>query len=569
MTNDHDTDMTEVPSSSAAAAAAETSFYKELVVQLQHLVQTEDAAAASSQEMARRFQACIAEASRDIQNQTTHRVFVAGRLTDELARILLLKEEHGGNQAAVAVATALEVVQVLVRMDDGATFLPCLAKSVARTVRQCQEHEHAVHVSTPLLKLWMHQLVYSDVVSVHAHLLDALVRMSSIDHDGDVLSRAVAMLVDVWKQQQTTSTSKENASVVCVRCATLWVQWLQTLGGAAILERSREAQDLFLDMINGFDDPLQQLAVMDLLNEHFGKKDTDWYATDHHNGSGSTVHMDVVEPLDDALQEWLASPPLLSPILQMLQDPILSGSALQYVSDVLVTWRASDVVTVLDYIRQVGVVSNETERLKIVHAMSNIAPLAMPEILRDATLRHAWWDTSRITQSKLQAAILVSVAMALPKLPSTMAMDTYNCLGPDNGTTMRDVSTTQWVLERFVASPMTELRVAAYALLSAKLKLDKAPHILALNTSKDTQSALLELLMDPQHRENTADARIAYFDVVKDMHDLLDGSSDGTTNIWVSTMNSDQLHKVKQQLHKKIQMGPHGREPLRWDVATE
>ncbi|KAL3924714.1 MAG: hypothetical protein SGARI_005981 [Bacillariaceae sp.] len=170
----------------------------------------------------------------------------------------------------------------------------------------------------------------------------------------------------------------------------------------------------------------------------------------------------------------------------------------------------------------------------------------------------------------MPAAILVSVATVLPKLDNATAMKLFTSLGPDNSSSSNhDTSTTQWLLDRFVASPIPELRIAAFALLAAMLKLKKAPSILALSTPKEAQASLLELLMDPQRRENTTDARLAYFDVLESMHDMLNGDENGSTNVWVSTMDADQLNKVKQQLHKKFEMGPHGREPQRWDVATE
>jgi hypothetical protein len=497
----------------------------------------------------------LAQAAKDV-TETTNEPFSTSKLTDEICKRLL---KIGDQTLEMDVSTsptqqesALHLVQTLAQV-NAALYLPALAASVHKLV--VREQQDAT-VSLPLLELWIQQLAHSDSVALHAHLLEALVVLS--ERDPSIVSQSMTLLVHLW--ENALQQSDKNASIVSVRCATLWIQWMVKLG-SVVLNANQQAPELFVKMMKNFDDPLQQLTLMDLLVEHFGSSAT------------------LTPMVSDQVQEWLASPALLSPILQMLQDPMLAGISLQYLSKVIVAWRPQELQLVLDHIRQSGTVSNETERLQIVQALSNISTTAttaaLPAILQDPTLRHAWWDISRISKSKLQAAVLTSIALALPKIDSndpSLAMKLYNTLGPDNSTGSSSLCTTQWLLERFVASPIPELRIAAFAILAAMLRLTNAGQIMALQTPQVVQSNFLEIWMDPQRRESTSDARLAYFDVLESLYDLLshkDSEGAASASIWLATMQVEQVRKVTEKLKKKLSMGPHGREPQRWDVATE
>lgn len=540
-------------------------FYEQLVSQL---VSENDATKIPSR---------ITQAAKDVSKRTNE-PFSTAKLSDEVARRLLKISSSfdDDDDDAMDMDTSTEdsqgvlilaLVHTLAQL-DASLYLPALAASVHKLV--VVQHQSVTNVSSSLLQLWIQQLTHSDSVAVHAHLLEALVVLSQ--HTPAMVAQSMALLVPIWENSLHNASNKAN-SIVGVRCATLWIQWMAKLGGDGggneVLDANAAPPNLFCQMLQNFDDPLQQVTMMDLLVEQFG--------------SSSTLTDTVV--VDANVQEWLASPALISPILQMLQDPLLSGVALQYLSGVLVSLRPHELRLVLDHIRECGIVSNETDRLQIVQALSSVttmaSPLAaLPLILQDATLRHAWWDMVRISQSKLQAAILTSIALALPQIdaaagvePSLLAMKLYNFVGPDNDTTSGSTSvcTTQWLLDKFVASPMTELRIGAYALLAAMLRLQTAGQILALHTPQATQTQLLEVWMDPQERrrEGTSDARLAYFDVLESLYALLTASSTATNGVWLATMQEDLVHKVTEQLQKKLLRGPHGREPQRWDVATE
>ncbi|KAG7358016.1 hypothetical protein IV203_014603 [Nitzschia inconspicua] len=513
----------------------------------------------------------ITQSTKEI-TETINQPFSVSKLTDEIAARLLLIKANDDPSAAMDMSddstslkqeSILALVQTLAQLDKS-LYLTSLAASVHKLL--VVQGETNVTICAPLLQMWMQQLTHSDAVAVHTHLLQSLVVVS--EFDPSIVVQGMTFLVQFWEKSLQNGNPNEN-SIISVRCATLWIQWMAKLG-ASVLDANPQALDLLQQMIQNFDDPLQQLTLMDLLVENFGSTPS------------STAMVDV------KVQEWLASPEMLSPILLMLQDSFLAGIALQYLSSVLVSLRPHELQLVLDFIRQRGIVSNETDRLQIVQALSNVSTTitntALPIIMQDRVLRQAWWDISRVSQSKLQAAILTSVALALPKIEANgeakLAMDLYNAMGPDNSTGSATLCTTQWLLEKYAPSPISELRIASYAILAAMLRLQTAGQIMALNTPKVAQAQLLECCMDPQRRESTFDARLAYFDVLETLFSLLtnkstDGLSTTTTttspsaSIWLATLQDEEVHKITDQLQKKIKMGPHGREPQRWDVGTE
>jgi hypothetical protein len=371
------------------------------------------------------------------------------------------------------------------------------------------------------------------------------------------MSQVMTMLANNWKQSLDQSGNK-NSSIIAVRCVTLYIELIEKLGAATVLPSSEEEKTLFVSMLNNFDDPLQQLTLLDLLNQHFV----------------TNINTDSV------LQEWLSSAPIVSPILQTLQDPILSGAALQYISSILINTKqqtSEDLNSLLDFIKQQGVVNgNETERLHVAQALSNVSTSSVDgvsTILNDSELRRAWWDITHVSKSKLQAAIITSIALALPavdEISPSMAMKMYNMVGPDNN----QDSTTQWLFNKYIKSPIIELRIASYALLAAMLKLKMVATILTVSTTKSTQAELIDLLLNSARRESSMDSRIAYYDLLESFYALLGDDNEGgvapsNSSMWLATMNDQEVKKLHDQLKKKIKMGPHGREPQRWDVGTE
>ena len=147
---------------------------------------------------------------------------------------------------------------------------------------------------------------------------------------GKVLANNLHEKQSLDQQQQSSKNNKKDSSIIPVRSVMLYIELIEKLGAKTVFSCTSSDQEettLFVSMLNNFDDPLQQLTLLDLLNEHFG-------STSSNSSSPKTAATGAADSV--VLQEWLSSPPMVSPVLQMLQDPILSGAALQYISSILI-----------------------------------------------------------------------------------------------------------------------------------------------------------------------------------------------------------------------------------------
>ena len=572
----------------------------------------------------------IQELSTTTKSSTTTIKFHHQRLTDMLVQNLLF-----GTPAAAAASTASDTA-IAVADDDQTSsslatiqklvtspgkeemYLTAVALSLKRVLEEEEEEEEQQHqrrrstknVSSNLLQVWMYQMVHSNIGKARQYFTEALMMLiSSSPHDDDdddessniLLDRACGMLYEIWKQAISSSSSSSNndGSVVSVRCVSIFVQMLLTTDddGAdnRLLSTSSHATNLaklLISMTSNFDDPLLQMSVLDEINQHAATTT----GGGNNNGTSPSTSSSSSSP---QLRKFWSSPDLMEPILQMIQDPILASTALQYLTQLCVLTEdegqgTSPLSTVLEYIRDVGnpPPTSESERLTLIHAVSNLVSKQQSQklrraILSDRIIRCSWWgDVTRIATSKLQAAVLMSVRSTMVDLLSkdddgdesccmdtsddnntsntpsesslSLAVDLYSKVGPDNDPVM---TTTQWLLQgRFVSNALApEVRIATYSLLAVMVRIP-IPSGTTTNAilGRDTvgRKKLLEMLSS-DHRESTTDTRKAYFDLleayVKNRLLMDDIGNDG----------------IRKKLQDKYDMGPHGQKPQRWDVATD
>jgi len=405
--------------------------------------------------------------------------------------------------------------------------------------------EISIATTPGLLRLWVTLITKGDSVSVHDQLSKALIevlRKDGSSHRAEA-EETMTYLVEDWKNLLSSSSSSSSGfKIAAVRCATVLVRWLSRLPewGIAVAKESG-ATGLFLEMLRNFDDPLQQLTLLDALTEGFDK-----------HGEGDTEAVAVAAVTPAVTEEWLSSPEIMSLVLQFLEDPLLSDAALRYVG-VLSSIKPNELTIVLDHVRSVsgeGVPTRDTERLPLVRAVSVAAvssEAALEVILSDPVLRRSWWDTEGIAQPKLKAAILVSVARALPEIAESLgsprALRLYRIFGSDHGS---DSSTTSWLLEGPSRSPLNEVRVASYALLAAALRIPGAAIALVGPADVASHRSLLSVLLGPD-REPTANAQRARFDLLGAFWEVH------------QAMSLEDDPKTLKSLRAKIALGPHGR----------
>jgi hypothetical protein len=534
---------------------------------------------------------CAAVKKSDIQSQSQNQQsdltpqtlpFRPGGLTDILVERLLIvnpNENENNDDTAVTLtvavtpattvptitgAEAMDVARGLVEcLPD--VYLPAMATSVSDVVVSgC--NEISIRKTQGLLRLWVSLITHSPL-GVHELLTDALISILRRNHEhvkaeerssGDIagysacaasddIRDAAHYLVEDWKVHLACSNSSD-----AVRCAVVLVKLASRLpaGVGLAAAKSLGATDLFVKMLGDFDDPLQQLSLLDALIEEF------------ENQRSSPQHKCNPVP-SSTTDKWLESPEIMSLVLQFLEDPLLSDASLRYVG-ALSFLKPNELATILDHVKKVssenGVPTRDTERLPLVRALSTAATsseAALSTILSDPLLRLSWWDTERIAQPKLKAAILVSVAQVLPAIEeyfgSNRALELYRLLGDDHNRGSGDFSTTtttQWLVGKMARSPVVEVKIASLALLAAALRIGGAPIAIVGVSDRSSHSSLLELLLSPQ-REPTVHAQIARYDLLSAFLEALETHS-----------SLEENPTTLKKLREKIALGPHGQKPL-------
>ena len=548
------------------------------------------------------------------QEQPQHALWLVGALAKSQPDVYLLP---------IAKAVAHRIDLIAARTMPGSSSTAAMSSSTTTTA---DDDVTTFCISPPLLQVWIQQLTQTSQVVVHTFLLEAL--LQAIQMKGPSLGHpSLELLTDIWNHHwqiqgsDTTTTNRQSSSVVAVRCATVFISFIDTLGEWAMVHGQQVgATRLFSQMLHSSSspsrqDPLMQLSILDLLSpDHFPTSCAAVAHRHHHHRWPTSV------------KAWLTSPEILLPIQDMLDDndPLLAGSALQCASWLVAvaysnsatndsiganeddmdedqpTLAARLLEHIFHYIREdLGTTSNETDRLSIVQALVQLSTIPPPlsistnaksilegHILVDAQLRCAWWDMTRISSPKLQAAILASVAQVLQSFredispvgsgvngpPSSLPfadeasncrirIRMYHCLGMDNGiggeSKMMNHNTTDWLHRKCIQSPMPELRIATYAIWEAVASLSSSNAggggITTLSASQHFWSHMLE---ESGGREMTSDARIAKYHVLEALHR--------------TSQHTNYLSKnLQTRLEQLLQWGPHGMKAQAYDVALE
>jgi hypothetical protein len=558
--------------------------------------------------------------------------FQPSYLTDVLVKRLLVAPSSSSSSsnstnsvsasasASASASSYLQVAQTLVQTNPF-IYLPAIATSVSKLVK-VQNNKNNITItadclSIELLQLWIALIAnpVCPVSSVHEKLSNSLFvlfqrRQSRDDANTDLLlveqklkwelllNKMIEFLVnDNWKKYY------DSNSIASIRCATFMIRCISHLDNnndnndndgpdsSNVLTKikSNGGFDLLLNMLNDFNDPLQQLSLLDCLIEEFDKSDDIDANDDANANANANANDDAVSAINDNnnnnksntsnsqhVMDWLSSPEMMSPILQYLKDPLLCDAALRYVG-MLSTMKSKEINIVFDHIKSLGKVpTNEIERLPIIRALSQAATIASSSssiaaesesenedtpldiILKDPILRSCWWDISRVSQSKLQAAVLISISLTLPKITaitssSKVAKVTklYKLIGSDN--TNERETTLDWLLnKKFIKSSIIEIRIATYSLLASIFRCVPDACKMEFNIDQNVKESIIELLLMDRDRENTVNSQKAKYDLLESfMNNIMD------------EVVTDK--KILKQFHDKISLGPHGRKSHRYE----
>lgn len=380
---------------------------------------------------------------------------------------------------------------------------------------------------------------------------------------------AMQVIRDLWKEswqqfiagQNTTSLS----STTCVRCANA-VKELALINDAFMgIALSGGASETWTDMLTYEADPLIQLSALDLFEQlastqPFHPTRTQWLLT---SSRGENFPLRTVLRMAGGMSEEESSS----------SDPLLGGAALRVVARLCKLLHGDaaaeqDGHFLLTSFHQAlhhwdeQSSSSEVDRFTILDAISSFASAsdeALDLVLEDPVTRYAWLSLNSVAQSKLKAAILISVAHVLdPSMLATadtenwtppsnsMAIKLFASIGETNASNFR--GDTMDLLLNLVRSPIPEVRLGVYELLRAVAKMPTAGQVLW------NHGEFFPMLLS-RDTEPTVEGREAKYAIVQ--------------AILVSPLKGLLSEDLVKLLEKYSDQGPHYKKVQSWDVATE
>mmetsp|Transcript_17393 Transcript_17393/g.22610 ORF Transcript_17393/g.22610 Transcript_17393/m.22610 type:complete len:595 (+) Transcript_17393:49-1833(+) len=504
--------------------------------------------------------------------------------------------------------------------NDPATFLKPASRSVRNTAcrisgavstAEHQQQQQTTMVVSPNLLLVITAQILGADVEVSTNATDAIIACCR-KIGTPLIEPAFQAITNAWKQAWQGLKLKQNgnsiASTLCVRCASVVVDLILALDNdngttMAVAQDQTEALSLFLEMLHDESDPLVQMSMLDLMEK----------LASHY-------------PVHHQRAKWLFSNPVLKPLLIMAggmtvaddndddnggePDPILGGPALRVVAALckiaggqqqqqqqqdsangVVGFQgmtdddddndddSSFCLKSFFFALQKFDTHSELDRLAVVDAISSFSMASMNAldmVLNHAHTRHAWLSLN-VAQSKLKAAILMSIAMVLKHsytksnnditTAGGMDMDMdidddaaaaaagdilkkqlYVMLGSVNGSN-QDTTDITLILTR---SPFPEVRLGAYELLSTV-----ATHISTGAQILLQNSQFFTFLFGNENENNepTKEDREAKYGIVQ--------------AIYHSNAKGLMADAIVKQLETLIQRGPHYVQVQTWELATE
>jgi hypothetical protein len=454
-----------------------------------------------------------------------------------------LFQSSNTTQGTFSSHEALTILGCLVQWNPSSYLKPA-SQAICDEARRLVTSVDPMVVSSELMMAMINQITGADVQAA-SNATDAVVACCH-KLGASFAEQALGAIVDHWKSALSRmSSDKANASTVAIRCASALLDLVTIDEQLMKLSIQRDWMQLILDMLKYEEDPLLQMSVLDILEK--------------------TAH---ARPMYHELADWLFSNDVLMPLLQLAggtteeePDPILGGNALRVVAalckltqvDARVFAAEGSLLTGFHRALHNFEGSGEIDRLAMIDAVSSFAGAssdALALVLNDPITRDGWLSLN-VSQSKLKAAILVSVARVLspppdvqqePRHSNADLIKLYVLVGSTN-----NQETTTMLLE-FGRSPLPEIRLGAYTLLEAVARLPTGGQIL-LSTAN-----FIDFLLS-REGERTKEGREAHFAIVQAINDSP-----------VKALLADEITK---KIEQHISQGPHYVKSIPWELATE
>lgn len=451
-----------------------------------------------------------------------------------------------GKDNAFSAEDSLSIIGFLVQSNP-LTYLKPASRAIRDEAVRLTASSDPMRVSPTLTKALIDQIASSDIQAA-ANATEAIV--ACCRKVGLSLAEPTLIsIASIWQESMNrTSKDKANASTVAIRCAAAVIDIVSIDEQIMKLGVDRGILKHLLDMLVDDQDPLLQMSVVDLLE-----------------------NMANTRPMHHALAAWLFSKNVLKPLLELCggtteeePDPILGGPALRVVAalckltqvDTRVFEAESSLLTAFHRALRNFEGSGELDRLAMIDAISSFAgasPNALALVLNDPVTREGWLSLS-VSQSKLKAAILVSVAHVInPSVARDHGaarnghsgadlLKLYSFVGRANNQESTDM------LLNFGKSPLTELRLGCYALLEAVAKLPGGGQVLL------SAQGFIDFLLS-REGEKTKEGREGRFAIVQAINQ--------------SPIKGLLAADIVKRIDKHVAEGPHYVKTIPWELATE
>jgi 26S proteasome non-ATPase regulatory subunit 5 len=471
----------------------------------------------------------------------------------------------------ISNSEALSLMGALVASEPASFLKPTSQAVLDEVTRLSQSTTDSLCISSDLLLVIVSPLRGEDV-HVADNATTVLVCISR-RHGSAFIEQVMPVLQHVWKEswQQLISSSGPSAvsaSTTCVRCVNALVELALMEDTFMRVALSTGALNSITTMLTYDSDPLLQISALDLFErlastQPFHPSRTQWLLTSQE---------------DFPLRTILAMAGVSADSSPGIPDPLLGGSALRVVARLckLLHWDTASAAAEQDshflltsfhkalhhWDEQTS--GSEVDRFTMIDAISAFASAsdeALDLIICDPVTRYAWLSFQSVAQSKLKAAILISVAHVLdpsmivvkntdswtPRAPSdAMTMKLFACIGDANSSSFR--GDTMELLLSLVRSPIPEVRLAVYELLRAVAKMPAAGQVLW------NHGEFFPMMLS-RDIETTKEGREAKYAIIQ-----------GILSSPLKGLLSEELVK---QLEKYSEQGPHYKKVQSWDVATE
>lgn len=450
-----------------------------------------------------------------------------------------------GDDETLSAQDALSLLGFLVQSNPSNYLKPASSAIRDEAVRLTTSAD-PMHVSPELMKAMIDQITSADVQAA-SNTTDAVV--ACCQKIGlSFAEPALLAIANIWQDAlRRMSNEKATASTVAIRCASAVMNLVSLDEQMMKLGVDGGALRLVIDMLKEEQDPLLQMSVLDLIEK-----------------------MAQTRPIHHALAMWLFSQDVLTPLLELAggtegeePDPILGGPALRVIAALCKLTLVDSRVFEAEGLLLTGFHralhnfegSGELDRLAMIDAISSFAgasPDALTLVLNDPVTREGWLALN-VSQSKLKAAILVSVAHVINQPFGNQQhqenaswnadlLKLYSLVGRTNN----QESTT--MLLNFGKSPLPEIRLGCYTLLEAVAKLPTGGQAL-LSTA-----GFIDFLLS-REGEKTKEGREGRFAIVKAINN--------------SPVKGLLANDIVKKIETHVAQGPHYVKTIPWELATE